>query len=152
MQEAREAWAAADGAAEPLLRYLGPVMAGALVDDDVTELYVNPHDHQVRVEEPGQPVQFTELGERELRRERPLLSGRATYGLRVEGQRYVQPLEYVQSLAAAVAGRRAAVETGTTVRTSGLLTWTCGIRLSRIRKRLVLTTIFKRSSLPVTWK
>jgi P-type conjugative transfer ATPase TrbB len=36
--------------AEPLLRHLGPVMAGALTDDDVTEVYVNPQDHQVRVE------------------------------------------------------------------------------------------------------
>ena len=36
--------------AEPLLRYLGPVMAGALSDDDVTEVYVNPQDHQVRTD------------------------------------------------------------------------------------------------------
>ena len=63
----------------------------------------------------GQPVQVSELTERELRRERPMLSGRARYGLRVEGQRYLQPLEYVRSLAAAVAGRGAALETGRTV-------------------------------------
>ena len=36
--------------AEPLLRHLGPVIAGALTDPDVTEVYVNPHDHQVRLE------------------------------------------------------------------------------------------------------
>jgi P-type conjugative transfer ATPase TrbB len=36
--------------AEPLLRHLGPVVAGALTDPDVTEVYVNPHDHQVRLE------------------------------------------------------------------------------------------------------
>ncbi len=36
--------------AEPLLRYLGPVAAGALADEDVTEVYVNPHDHLVRVD------------------------------------------------------------------------------------------------------
>ncbi len=36
--------------AEPLLRYLGPVMAGALADEDVTEVYVNPSDRQVRIE------------------------------------------------------------------------------------------------------
>jgi type IV secretion system protein VirB11 len=36
--------------AEPLLRYLGPVMAGALADEDVTEVYVNPDDRQVRIE------------------------------------------------------------------------------------------------------
>ena len=35
---------------EPLRRYLGPVIAGALIDDDVTEVYVNAHDHQVRIE------------------------------------------------------------------------------------------------------
>lgn len=36
--------------AEPLLRHLGPVLSGALKDDDVTEVYVNPQDHQVRIE------------------------------------------------------------------------------------------------------
>ncbi len=36
--------------AEPLIRHLGPVLAGALKDDDVTEVYVNPQDHQVRIE------------------------------------------------------------------------------------------------------
>lgn len=60
----------------------------------------------------GQPVRVSELTEPELRRERPLLAGRARYGLRVEGQRYLQPLEYVRSLAAAVADRGAALETG----------------------------------------
>jgi type IV secretion system protein TrbB len=44
--------------AEALLRYLGPVVRGALVDDDVTEVYVNPQDHQVRVETRGGRTAF----------------------------------------------------------------------------------------------
>lgn len=36
--------------AEPLLRYLGPVMAGVFKDEDVTEVYVNPQDHQLRID------------------------------------------------------------------------------------------------------
>ena len=67
------------------------------------------------IEASGQPVRFTELTERELRRERPLLADRARYGLRVDGQRYVQPLAYVQSLAAAVAERGAVLESGQVV-------------------------------------
>lgn len=79
-----------------------------------------PMRHELEaIAESGQAVRVSELTGRELRKERPLVSGRATYGLRVEGQRYVQPLEYVQSLAAAVAGRGAAVETGRTVSAAG---------------------------------
>lgn len=67
----------------------------------------------------GQASGVSELTGPELRRERPGLSGRARYGLRLEGQRYVQPLEYVQSLAAAVAERGAALETGRPVSAAG---------------------------------
>jgi D-amino-acid dehydrogenase len=100
-------------------------VTGTVVEAPIVAAFDRPDQaaplrHELRANaESGQPVQFTELSERELRRERPLLSGRATCGLRVEGQRYVQPLEYVQSLAAAVAGRGAAVETGRTVSGAG---------------------------------
>ncbi len=79
-----------------------------------------PLRHELRaIADSGQAVQVSELTERELRRERPLLSARAGYGLRLEGQRYLQPLEYVQSLAAAVAGRGAVLETGRAVTAVG---------------------------------
>jgi len=63
----------------------------------------------------GQPARVSELTGPELRREQPLLSGRARYGLRVEGQRYLQPLEYVRSLATAVDRRGATIRTGLAV-------------------------------------
>jgi len=79
-----------------------------------------PLRHELQaIADTGRAVQVSELTERELRREWPLLAGRATCGLRVEGQRYVQPLEYVQGLAAAVAGRGAALETGRAVSAAG---------------------------------
>jgi D-amino-acid dehydrogenase len=76
--------------------------------------------HELRaVADSGQPVQVSELSSRELHDELPLLAGRAGYGLRVEGQRYLQPLEYVRSLAAAVSGRGAVVETSRPVTSAG---------------------------------
>jgi type IV secretion system protein TrbB len=36
--------------AEMMARYLGPVVVGAIADDDVTEVYVNPQDGRVRVD------------------------------------------------------------------------------------------------------
>jgi D-amino-acid dehydrogenase len=93
-------------------------VTGAVVEAPVVAAFGRPDQaaplrHELQaIADSGQPVQVSELTERELRRERPLLSGRAGYGLRVEGQRYVQPLEYVQSLGAAVAERGAALETG----------------------------------------
>lgn len=40
----------ADGLAEMMMRNLGPVILGALEDDDVTEIYVNPQDREIRVD------------------------------------------------------------------------------------------------------
>jgi D-amino-acid dehydrogenase len=100
-------------------------VTGAVVEAPIVAAFDRPDQaaplrHELQaIADSGQPVRFTELSERELHRELPLLSGRARHGLRVEGQRYVQPLEYVQSLAAAVAGRGAAVETGRTVSAAG---------------------------------
>jgi P-type conjugative transfer ATPase TrbB len=39
-----------DGMTEMMLRLLGPVIVGALQDDDVTEVYVNPQDREIRVD------------------------------------------------------------------------------------------------------
>ena len=40
--------------AEMMVRYLGPVVAAALADDDVTEIYVNPSDGRVRLDRRSQ--------------------------------------------------------------------------------------------------
>jgi len=39
-----------DGTTEMMCRFLGPVIRGALEDDDVTEIYVNPQDREIRVD------------------------------------------------------------------------------------------------------
>jgi D-amino-acid dehydrogenase len=99
----------------------GGGVTGAVVEAPIVAAFDRPGQaaplrHELQsIADSGQPVQVSELTERELRRERPLLAGRARYGLRVEGQRYVQPLEYVRSLAAAVAERGAALQTGSAV-------------------------------------
>ena len=79
-----------------------------------------PLRHELGVSaEHGQSLRVTDLSEQELHAERPLLSGRARFGLRIDGQRYLQPLEYVQSLADAVRSRGAAFEMGRAVSAAG---------------------------------
>jgi D-amino-acid dehydrogenase len=96
-------------------------VTGAVVEAPIIAAFERPDQagplrHELQtIAGSGRPVRVSELTGPELSRERPLLSGRARYGLRVEGQRYVQPLEYVQSLATAVAGRGATVKTGLAV-------------------------------------
>jgi D-amino-acid dehydrogenase len=58
---------------------------------------------------------LSELGQRELRAECPLLSDRARHGLRLEGQSYLQPLEYTRSLAESFQSRGGQVSRGTHV-------------------------------------
>ncbi len=62
-------------------------------------------------------VNFTvdELSGAELRREQPLLGPRARHGLRIGGQKFLQPLAFVRSLAAAVADRGGTLVTGAEV-------------------------------------
>src|SRR5437588_153627 len=36
--------------AEMMARYLGPVIVGALAEDDITEIYVNPSDGRIRLD------------------------------------------------------------------------------------------------------
>jgi len=53
----------------------------------------------------GQSYPVTELDGTALRDVQPLLSARAGFGLRLEGQRYLQPLDYTRRLAQAVQER-----------------------------------------------
>jgi D-amino-acid dehydrogenase len=64
----------------------------------------------------GQGYPVTELGETALRDALPLLSARAGYGLRLEGQRYLQPLDYTRRLGQSVQER------GGTIRGSAAVT------------------------------
>lgn len=68
-----------------------------------------------------------ELTAADLRREQPLLGPRAGYGLRIGGQRFLQPLDFVQSLAASVRGRGGQIVTG--ARVSAVSSRTGGLRL-----------------------
>ncbi len=58
-----------------------------------------------------------ELDTAELHKEQPLLGPRATYGLRIGGQAFLQPLDFVQSLAASVRSRGGQIVTGAQVST-----------------------------------
>jgi len=57
------------------------------------------------VAEAGLSFTVDELSEADLRREQPLLGSRARHGLRIGGQKFTQPLEFVRSLASAVHSR-----------------------------------------------
>lgn len=60
----------------------------------------------------GDANRVTELGQDELRSQRPVLSARASYGLQLDGQRYLQPLDYTRSLARSVQARGGQLRTG----------------------------------------
>ncbi len=100
-------------------------VTGAVTEAPIVAAFDRPdqaapvrHELQVSADH-GQALQVTELTEQELRLEQPLLSGRARFGLRLDGQRYLQPLEYVRSLATSVRSRGAAFETGSAVSAAG---------------------------------
>ena len=59
--------------------------------------------------------QLSELSERELRSECPLLCDQARHGLRLDGQGYLQPLEYTRSLAESFQARGGQVSLGARV-------------------------------------
>lgn len=63
-----------------------------------------------RMADAGQPVDHTELDRDRLREQLPLAADTLTAGLRIEGQRYLDPGEFVHALARAVIARGAAVE------------------------------------------
>ena len=75
-----------------------------------------PVEHELRViGEAGIALDVTELSQRELREERPVLSARARRGLKLEGQRYLQPLAYTQSLAESFRSRGGQITSGVRV-------------------------------------
>ena len=63
----------------------------------------------------GQEFPVDELTEGELHREQPLLATRARYGLRISGQRFLQPLEFTQTLSASVTERGGQLSPGARV-------------------------------------
>jgi len=63
----------------------------------------------------GQDVSAVELSEDELHAVQPILSPRAHFGLRLDGQRYLQPAEYTQSLAGSFVSRGGKIEEGVSV-------------------------------------
>lgn len=65
--------------------------------------------------EAGTAPDVTELTQRDLRQERPVLSARARHGLKLEGQRYLQPLDYTQSLAESFRSRGGQITSGVRV-------------------------------------
>jgi len=75
-----------------------------------------PVEHELRViGEAGIAPDVTELSQRELREERPVLSERARHGLKLDGQRYLQPLAYTQSLAESFRSRGGQITSGARV-------------------------------------
>lgn len=75
-----------------------------------------PVEHELRViGEAGIALGVTQLSQRELREERPVLSARARHGLKLGGQRYLQPLAYTQSLAESFRSRGGQITSGARV-------------------------------------
>jgi D-amino-acid dehydrogenase len=75
-----------------------------------------PVEHELRViSEAGIGAEVTGLSQRELRQERLVLSARARHGLKLGGQRYLQPLAYTQSLAESVRSRGGQITSGVRV-------------------------------------
>lgn len=75
-----------------------------------------PVEHELRViGEAGTAARLTELSQRELREEQPLLSARARHGLKLEGQGYLQPLAFTRSLAESFRSRGGQITSGVRV-------------------------------------
>ncbi len=73
----------------------------------------DPVRHELRATAGEDP--FIGLNQSELGAECPLLSDRARYGLRLEGQRYLQPLDYTRSLAESFSARGGQIKAGARV-------------------------------------
>ncbi|MEU8247817.1 FAD-dependent oxidoreductase [Nonomuraea sp. NPDC048916] len=65
-----------------------------------------------RINDSGLEIQYTAFEGDELRAQLPQLSARATAGIRLDGQRYVDPGEFTHSLARAVTDRGATIRSG----------------------------------------
>ncbi len=79
--------------------------------DDAAEAAPVEHEMQV-IGEAGTPLDVTELSQRGLREERPMLTARARHGLKLQGQGYLQPLAYTHSLAESFRSRDGRIRPG----------------------------------------
>ncbi len=76
----------------------------------------------------GQDFSVDELSEADLRREQPLLGPRTRYGLRIGGQKFLQPLQFTQNLAASVTRRGGQIIPAANV--SSVSTQTGGVQIN----------------------
>ncbi|MFC4061207.1 NAD(P)/FAD-dependent oxidoreductase [Planomonospora corallina] len=65
-----------------------------------------------RIDRAGLPIEYTALDGDRLRREAPQISPRVRAGIRLDGQRYVDPGAFTQALADAVVARGAEIRSG----------------------------------------
>jgi len=92
-------------------------VAAPTVDAPITAAFETPRQAQgllrelKRLADAGQPVAHTELNADELRDHLPLASSALTAGVRIDGQRYVDPGAFVQALGRAVVARGATIHT-----------------------------------------
>jgi D-amino-acid dehydrogenase len=133
------------------------------IDAPITAVFEEPQQAQGllrefgRLAEAGQPVEHTVLAGEQLRELVPLASDALTSGVRVDGQRYVDPGAFVNALGRAVVDRGATVRTfevldvrpdqrGVTVRgrdeavTSDVAVLATGAWLSRLASRVGVRT------------
>ncbi len=88
-----------------------------IIDAPITALFRTSADAEhlleqfQRLHEAGQPSSTTELTSSELREQVPLASSAVTVGVRIDGQRFVDPGRFVQALGRSVVERGAALET-----------------------------------------
>jgi D-amino-acid dehydrogenase len=96
-------------------------VTGGLTDTEVLVAFEDsaeaaPLRHELEsIAAAGRGFGIDELVGAELRREQPLLGEQARYGLRIHGQKYLQPLEVTLELAASVTRRGGQIMTGTQV-------------------------------------
>jgi D-amino-acid dehydrogenase len=97
-------------------------VAGRTEDAPVVAAFDEPgqagplrHELQAVAAHGGVDFSVDELGPADLRAEQPLLGPRAAYGLRIGGQKFLQPLDFVRSLAHSVRSRGGQILTGTPV-------------------------------------
>lgn len=87
------------------------------IEAPVTAAFRNPDEARAllrelrRMADAGQPVDHTELDRDRLREQLPLAAETLGAGVRIEGQRYLDPGDFVHALARAVIARGAAVYT-----------------------------------------
>ena len=98
-----------------------------ITDAPITALFRSSADAEhlleqlQRLQDAGQPSSTTELTGAELREQVPLASSGVAVGVRINGQRFVDPGQFVQALASSIVERGAALDTVDVadVRTSG---------------------------------